>query len=141
MQGDYEGVISLLEPWTKKKKTGPYGNERDSLRILLSSAYQERGDWALAAEQYSIVRRNNRILSNYALFQEPKAYFESKNYRQAKKRCEAVLSQYPNYENSADCLIILGMSFGELGYLSSSKKYFDQYMKRYPKSPYKKYFY
>ncbi len=140
MQGDYEGVISLLEPWTKRKKTGPYGNERDSLRVLLASAYQERGDWTLAAEQYSIVRRNNRVLSNYALFQEPKAYFESKNYRQAKKRCESVLSKYPNYENSSDCLIILGMSFGELGYLSSSKKYFDQYMKRYPKSPYKEVF-
>lgn len=140
MQGDYEGVISLLEPWTKKKKTGPYGNERDALRILLASAYQERGDWALAAEQYSVVRKNNEHLSVYALFEEPKAYFESRNYLQAKTRCESVLSKYPSYEKSADCLIILGMSYGELGYLNSSKKYFDQYMQKYPSSPYQEVF-
>ena len=140
MQGDHEGVISILEPWTKKKNTGPYGNERDSLRILLASAYQERGDWALAAEQFSIVRRNNRTLSTYALFQEPKAYFESKNFWQAKKRCENVLSKHPNNDNSSDCLMILGMSYGELGYLNSSKKYFNQYMEKYPSSPYKEVF-
>ena len=139
LEGDHEGVISLIEPWTKRK-SGPYGNERDSLRILLAAAYQERKDWLLAAEQYSIVRRGSRNLAKYAQFQEPKAYFEGKQYWSAKKRCTSVLKKYPNDDASSDCLIILGMSSGELGQTSSSRTYFNQYMEKYPSSPYQEVF-
>ena len=42
MEGDARGVISTIEPWLDTR-TGPYGNERDALRLLLAKAYAEQG--------------------------------------------------------------------------------------------------
>lgn len=139
LQGDYEGVISLLEPWSKKK-IGPYGNERDALRILLATSYEEREDWLLAANQYRIVKRNGRILSKYAQLQEPRSQLEGGNFWSAKKTCDIIRRKYPDHDQANKCLIILGEASGELGQLKSSEQFFSEYIKLYPKSPYKESF-
>ncbi len=134
VQGDYRGVISLLEPWSSSKSP-PYGRERDAARVLLANAYQEKGDWNLAAEQYRIVKNNKRALSKYSRFQEPWVNLEAKAYWTAKKNCESIIKKYPYSEESTECLIVQAMASGELGQLRSSKMYFDRYLAKYPKTP------
>jgi len=41
IEGDARGVVSTIEPWLDTR-SGPYGNERDALRLLLAIAYAEQ---------------------------------------------------------------------------------------------------
>ena len=136
LDGDARGVISVVEPWLNGK-SAPYGSQRDALRILLGEAYIVEGDWGLAARQYSIVRSNNRTLSNYALLKVPWLHFKAREFWTAKKRCEQIRSKFPNSDEAIDCLKLIGMSHGELGHIRSSRSFFDQYLAAVPESPYR----
>ena len=136
MEGDSLGVISIIEPWLDTKQA-PYGNERDALRLLLAKAYMGEDEWNLATTQLSIVRSNNRALSTYAKLQEPWAAFKAKQYWSAIKRCKNIRSKYPNSDEAIDCLMLMGMSQGEVGHIRSSEQSFNQYLAAVPQSPFR----
>ena len=136
MEGDARGVISTIEPWLDTR-TGPYGNERDALRLLLAKAYAEQGEWNLATSQFAIVRSNNRSLSTYARLQEPWSAFQAHQYWSAIKRCKSIRQKYSGRDEAIDCLMLIGMSHGELGQIGSSQQFFNQYLAAVPKSPFR----
>ncbi len=136
MDGDPRGVISIVEPWLDTK-TRPYGTERDALRLLLANAYAAEGEWNLAASQYSIVRSNNRALSTHARLEEPWAAFNARLFWTAIKRCKGIRQKYPRSDEAIDCLMLMGMSHGELGHIRSSEQFFNQYLEAIPKSPFR----
>jgi len=136
MQGDSLGVISIVEPWLDTN-TAPYGNERDALRLLLAKAYMAEEEWNLATKQLSVVRSNNRALATYAKLQEPWAAFKAKQYWSAIKRCKNIRSQYPRSDEAIDCLMLMGMSQGEVGHIRSSEQSFNQYLAVVPQSPFR----
>ena len=136
LEGDARGVISVIEPWLDTN-SAPYGSERDALRLLLGEAYSAEGDWGLAARQYSIVRGNKRTLSTFALMKVPWFHFQAKEFWTAKKRCEQIRSRYPKSDEAIDCLKLIGMSYGEMGHIRSSRSYFDQYLAAVPQSPFR----
>ena len=136
VDGDPLGVISLLEPWTNSKSP-PYGNERDALRLLLAEAYIKEESWGLASRQLGIVRSNNKTLAKYAALREPWIKFKAKEYWGTKKRCESIRKNFPNSDEAIDCLKLIGMTHGELGHISSSRSFFDQYLAAVPNSPYR----
>jgi len=136
MEGDARGVISLVEPWLDTK-TAPYGRERDALRLLLAKAYAQESEWNLATSQFGIVRSNGRELSTYARLQEPWAAFEAQQYWTAIKRCKGIRQKFPNSDEAIDCLMLIGMSHGEIGNIRSSQQFFDQYLEKVPQSPFR----
>ena len=136
MEGDPRGVISLIEPWLDTK-SAPYGNERDALRLLLAQAYMAEAEWNLASSQLSIIRRNNKSLSTFARLQEPWAAFQSQQYWSAIKRCKSIRSKFPNSDEAIDCLMLIGMSHGEIGRIRSSQQFFNQYLEAVPTSPFR----
>jgi len=136
IEGDARGVVSTIEPWLDTR-SGPYGNERDALRLLLAKAYAEQGEWNLATSQFAIVRSNNRALSTYARLQEPWSAFKAQQYWTAIKRCKSIRQKYPSRDEAIDCLMLIGMSHGELGQIRSSQQFFSQYLAAVPKSPFR----
>jgi TolA-binding protein len=145
IQGDTVGVIALLESWSKGTSLMS-DRENDAARILLAKAYEERGDWNLAAELYNSVKDNNMPLSKFARFQEPWANFKGGSFDKAKSNCESIVSKYSgsdratDVQESDDCLITLAMSHGQMGNLDSSQTYFNRYLKRHPESSYREVF-
>ena len=136
MGGDPRGVISLIEPWLDTK-SAPYGNERDALRLLLAQAYMAEEEWNLATTQLSIVRSNNKSLATFARLQEPWAAFKAGQYWSAIKRCKGIRSKFPDSDEAIDCLMLIGMSRGEIGHIRSSQQFFDQYLAAVPASPFR----
>ncbi len=136
MEGDPRGVISLIEPWLDTK-SAPYGNERDALRLLLAQAYMAEEEWNLASSQLSIIRRNNKHLSTFARLQEPWAAFQAQQYWSTIKRCKSIRSKFPNSDEAIDCLMLIGMSHGEIGRIRSSQQFFNQYLEAVPTSPFR----
>ena len=136
MDGDPRGVISIVEPWLDTKRA-PYGNERDALRLLLAQAYMAEEEWNLATSQLSIVRSNNNALSTFARLQEPWAAFQAHQYWSAIKRCKGIRSKFPESDEAIDCLMLIGMSHGEIGHIRSSRQFFDKYLAAVPNSPFR----
>ena len=79
---------------------------------------------------------NNKSLSTFARLQEPWAAFQAHQYWSAIKRCKSIRSKYPKSDEAIDCLMLIGMSHGEIGHIRSSKQFFDQYLAAVPASPF-----
>lgn len=140
LEGDASGVISLLEPWTKTK-SGPNGDEKDALRLLLARAYETEHNWHAAQAQYTIVRKNGKTLASYAAKQEPHAALEARDFATAKKLCDGLTKKEGTSDVGNDCLITSGMAAGEMGYPKTAESLFYQYLQIHPSSPYKESFF
>lgn len=139
LEGDSNGVISLLEPWMNEK-SNTSGDEKDALRLLLAKAYEAEHNWHAAQAQYAIVRNHGKTLSAYATLQEPNAALEAKDFATAKKRCDAITRKEVDSDVGNACLITSAIAAGEMGYIKTTESLFYKYMNIYPSSPYKESF-
>jgi len=83
-------------------------------------------------ERYLEVASND--LGDNAQFWIGECYYMQKKYRKAKEAYQAVLSNFPKSNKTADSLLKLGLSYRRLKNYEKSKQSWRSLIKRYPKS-------
>ena len=133
LRGDHQTAISLLEQLFKQRKIG--GSQKDTARYIMASAYERRGDYLLAADQYRLVYWGGRSLSKQALYKQAVNRYQGDDHKGAISSCHKFRQKWPKNAFSSDCLLIMGSSNGHLGKLDNLNYYYQQFLEENPDSP------